>query len=243
MPKFIDLTGQRFERLTVIKQFPTQKGQKTKWECKCDCGNVTVVASTHLRSGHTKSCGCLQKEHAGSLNFKDITNERFGRLIAIENLGSNQKGNALWRCKCDCGNFIVVSGVELRRNHTNSCGCLCSKGEAKIQTILEENNFKFQKEKSFKDCIFPDSLGMARFDFFVNDEYLIEYDGIQHFYSFNFGNERYGEQKFLELQRRDKYKTDWCRKNSIPLIRIPYTIFETLTLEDIALNTTKYRVV
>jgi hypothetical protein len=63
MGKFIDLTGQKFGRLTVIKKEET-KIKKIRWWCKCDCGNpeLILVVTDHLKDGHTKSCGCLQKE-------------------------------------------------------------------------------------------------------------------------------------------------------------------------------------
>ena len=53
-----DLTGQRFGRLVVLDRLPKQK-----WKCRCDCGRTNTVRSTHLRSGRTCSCGCLQAEH------------------------------------------------------------------------------------------------------------------------------------------------------------------------------------
>lgn len=60
--KFIDLTGQRFERLTVI-QLPSQQNKRNlMWECQCDCGNKSKVSTGNLKSGHIKSCGCLQKD-------------------------------------------------------------------------------------------------------------------------------------------------------------------------------------
>lgn len=58
--KFIDLTGKRYGKLTVLERVQTSK--KTKWKCKCDCGNEVVVASDNLRSGHSRSCGCLKLE-------------------------------------------------------------------------------------------------------------------------------------------------------------------------------------
>ena len=62
MGKFIDLTGQKFGRLTVIKRVEN-KGKETCWLCKCDCGNEIIVQSNNLKSGNSKSCGCLNKEH------------------------------------------------------------------------------------------------------------------------------------------------------------------------------------
>ena len=65
MRKYTDLTGQRFGRLVVIDRAPTKvrNGRsKTSWICQCDCGNKTAVLSENLKSGNTKSCGCLHKE-------------------------------------------------------------------------------------------------------------------------------------------------------------------------------------
>lgn len=61
MGKFIDLTGQKFGRLTVIKR-AEKINNRIKWLCKCDCGNEKKVNSAELLSGNTKSCGCYQKE-------------------------------------------------------------------------------------------------------------------------------------------------------------------------------------
>lgn len=58
----IDLTGLRFNRLTVIEFAGTNERRESFWKCKCDCGNETTVRSQSLKSGITKSCGCLQKE-------------------------------------------------------------------------------------------------------------------------------------------------------------------------------------
>ena len=57
MRKRLDLTGQRFGRITVLR--PAENiGVKTAWVCRCDCGRETVVKTYHLRDGHTRSCGC-----------------------------------------------------------------------------------------------------------------------------------------------------------------------------------------
>ena len=61
MGKFIDLTGQRFGRLTVIERKVSNAGFVT-WLCQCDCGNQTIVRGNSLRSGHTTNCGCVRRE-------------------------------------------------------------------------------------------------------------------------------------------------------------------------------------
>lgn len=62
MPKKIDLTGQRFGRLLVIREYGRTKCRHALWLCRCDCGVEVVVRSSYLRSGLTQSCGCLQRE-------------------------------------------------------------------------------------------------------------------------------------------------------------------------------------
>lgn len=58
----IDLTNQRFGKLFVVKSTDKRGGSSIMWECVCDCGNIINVRGNSLRSGNTKSCGCLQKE-------------------------------------------------------------------------------------------------------------------------------------------------------------------------------------
>lgn len=117
--KAIDLTGQIFNRLTVIKRAGTNKKTgNALWLCKCVCGNSVKVDSYALRHGRTKSCGCLT-------NVIDLTGQIFDRLTVIKRNGNNrQNGNALWLCKCICGNTINADSYSLRHGRTKSCGCL-----------------------------------------------------------------------------------------------------------------------
>lgn len=72
MGKRIDLTGQRFGRLTVIKETNRRANGSVLWECKCDCGNTVLVRSNHLRRGGVLSCGCYNRDiitkHGGKHN-------------------------------------------------------------------------------------------------------------------------------------------------------------------------------
>ena len=67
MGGFIDLTGQKFHKLTVISRAPN-RGRQTMWFCICDCGNEKTVGASHLKSGHTKSCGCYNVEKVAERN-------------------------------------------------------------------------------------------------------------------------------------------------------------------------------
>lgn len=67
MGKFIDLTGKRFGRLTVIRMLDGRKNNHIVWECKCDCGTICNIRGYSMRYGKTKSCGCLEKENLHSI--------------------------------------------------------------------------------------------------------------------------------------------------------------------------------
>ena len=65
--RLIDLTGMRFGRLTVLRREGTWKDLSgfsscPTWLCRCDCGEETVVIGRNLKSGMTRSCGCLRKD-------------------------------------------------------------------------------------------------------------------------------------------------------------------------------------
>lgn len=68
MGKFQDLTGKVFNNLLVLERVSTTSYKKTCWKCKCNCGNLVNVTSTHLKSGNTTSCGCTKKEKIREAN-------------------------------------------------------------------------------------------------------------------------------------------------------------------------------
>lgn len=76
----IDLTGQRFGRLTVIEEAGRVNGTVT-WRCRCDCGNESIVLGTNLRAGYSTSCGCYTRERAATENTRH--GGRHDRLYAI----------------------------------------------------------------------------------------------------------------------------------------------------------------
>ena len=231
-----DLIGQRFNRLVILEKIWSDNIKQ--WKCQCDCGNIAIVRDSNLRNGHTKSCGCLMKEKVKMINYKNEIGNKYGHLTVLREVKNRDKGpHVYWECQCDCNNhtIIVVDGTKLRNGHTRSCGCLAqSNGEIAIETLLKNNNIKYIKEKTFKD------LGQYRFDFYINDKYLIEYDGIQHFEATGGWNTK---ERLQQTQSRDLEKNNFCKSQNIPLIRIPYTHLDGLELNDLLLETTKYRVV
>jgi len=80
MAKLIDMTGRTCGYLTVIEQAPSKNG-RTQWRCECLCGNETDVDGTKLRTGRTRSCGCMRRPAV----------ERF-----LEKITPGENGCLLW---------------------------------------------------------------------------------------------------------------------------------------------------
>lgn len=70
MSRALNLEGKRFGRLSVISRTKNDSRNNTQWICCCDCGRVTIVRGSHLTSGNTRSCGCLDIEAISKNNFK-----------------------------------------------------------------------------------------------------------------------------------------------------------------------------
>lgn len=233
-----DLRGKIFGRLTPLYRVA---GDITTWRCKCSCGNEVNVLAKLLKNGHTTSCGCFQKEQISQRSFKDLTNKRFGHLLVLYRTNdyispSNKTRKVVYRCLCDCGAKVDINGTSLVQGLTTSCGCLKSKGEEKISLLLQKHKLNFNSQKTFESCRFKSSDSLARFDFYVENKYLIEYDGQQHFKSGGW----YTEDKFKKIQERDQFKNQWCKENNIPLIRIPYTHLDDICINDLKLETSQF---
>jgi hypothetical protein len=113
MGKFIDLTGYRFGKWTVIRQAPN-KNRYTCWLCKCGCGSEKNVMTKNLRHSTSTNCGCEKRV--------DLTGKIFGRWLVIEKLPYDGR-HTHWLCRCVCGNEKVVDGESLKREESKSCGC------------------------------------------------------------------------------------------------------------------------
>lgn len=122
MAKLIDLTNEKFGRLTVLREVDRVKSRR-RWLCKCECGNETIVYQSNLRGHHTKSCGCLVDDfsaYAKEAFAEDLTNRVFGDLTVLKRADGKR---ASWLCQCTCGKQSIVTANNLRNGHTVSCGC------------------------------------------------------------------------------------------------------------------------
>lgn len=215
-----DIVGKKFNRLVVIESL---YGSKVK--CMCDCGNYIEASTTDVLSGHTRSCGCLQKENASRAVTKDFTGVISTRgVMMLHRHSKNKTGQWLWECECGlCGKHFVALPAKVINGHISSCGCRKqSSREQYIEHILVRENIDFQRQYTTPACRDKQAL---LFDFAIFDEgklyALIEYDGQQHFKAVDlFG----GEDGLSRRRRRDKIKNEFCDKNKIALYRLPYTM-------------------
>lgn len=131
----IDLTGQRYGKLTVIREIPERLRNEIAYECKCSCGKITLATRGQLLRGVKKSCGCLRKRTP--TNALDLTGREFGKLKVVGRDGTNKNGQALWLCECECGNKKSFTATALRRGDAKSCGCARPEQGRNVKRILE----------------------------------------------------------------------------------------------------------
>lgn len=241
--------GEKHGKLTIQGWHLHKNNKKNTiyYDCVCECGGTISCDYHSLTSGHTKSCGCLSKYYLQKQQkdkSPDLTGRIFGKLTVIEKTDKRDaSGSVFWKCKCECGTITEVSAHSLLKRLIQSCRCVNSRGEEKISQILSENSFVFEKQYYFKDL-----LGRKKqpyfFDFAVKDEkdnlqYLIEFDGLQHF-SYRGEKGWATKENMLDLQDRDHKKNQYCFNHNIPLIRIPYSHYDFLKLDDLKLETTNF---
>lgn len=128
MARKLDLKGQKFGKLTVVKFSHRNKYGQACWICKCDCGNTKIASTSSLRKGYNKSCGCLKKN--SGRRREDLTGQKFGKLTVIA-FEETRHGQLYYKCKCDCGKEKIINAYSLKRGITKSCGCFKQKNITK----------------------------------------------------------------------------------------------------------------
>ena len=208
--------------------------------CKCNCdvckaeGKATIKTcnAQKLIVKHTTSCG------RGVTN-SDITSVKpgdwYGHLEILEKdieLSNNAQGRTWWKVKCHlCGEIQSIRNDQLTHNHFESCLKCREKfsiNEQKIKEMLEKLNISFTVQQTFNDL--KDKLYLP-FDFFVKNNYIIEFDGAQHF-------KPVANWNFEKGRVHDLMKNKYCFEHNIPLIRIPYDV--EYDFNDLVLETTRF---
>ena len=170
-----DLTGQKFNMLTVLREdvefnsIPRKGGYK-KWICKCDCGNEKSVGAAHLKNGQTKSCGCLQKrkgsEHplfngAGEISggfWYDKVMRRAKKSATHRAIEITITPEYAWNLFVSQGEKCALSGLPLKMNDDASLDRIDSSigyVEGNVQWVHKDINImknKFNQDYFIDIC-------------------------------------------------------------------------------------------
>lgn len=125
----IDLTGETFGFLTVVKRNGTSKNGHAIWECRCNCGNSTNVTSSDLRTGNTTSCGCVRKKNFNNKKHGYSHERLYGIYIAMKT-----------RCRNSPYYRNVSVCTEWQNNYENFRSWALSNGYSDNLTIDRINN-------------------------------------------------------------------------------------------------------
>lgn len=175
--QYENLVGKKFGRLTVVK-LHKKVGKNITWVCRCDDGNITTVKHDHLKSGHTKSCGCYNKERVRESLLHDLTGIRHNKLIPLEvdERKSQREGLIYWKCKCDCGNPCSVSATSIVSGNTKSCGCVLKNQKGKNHPRWK-HDISDEERETGKRKWNTDEHRKWRTAIFVRDRYICQISG------------------------------------------------------------------
>ena len=201
---------------------------KEKLLFKCKCGDTFEKSFEKFKS-KSKTCkNCSYKAISESQTFnyefvKEYIESKNCKLLDDKYTDSDTNLNV----KCNCGlKFIVKFNYFKNHNQTNCKVCTgkISKGELIIKRLLDDKSIKYKEQFSFKDLKSDNGKHFLKFDFAIFDEFnkinfLLEFDGKQHYQAVDFFG---GEASFNTLKKNDTYKNEYCKLNNIKLIRIPY---------------------
>lgn len=209
--------------IVVLTPYITMKDKVT---CKCLLdGYVWETTPDALINRKT---GCMKCSNRRTGERCRKTNKEF--LEQLKNVNPNIipleeyiDDHTKIQCKCEIHNYIwSVAPNKILHRYTGCPKCSASSSENKLNFILEKWGYRYEIEKKYDDCKDQKCLP---FDKYLPDfNILIECDGEQHFKPVTFGvfSEEEALEKFKITQKHDKMKNEYCEKNGIPLIRIPY---------------------
>lgn len=183
--------------------------RKPRYVCECSCGKIKSVSKDNLIRGLSKSCGYCNKE------FLNINDKRLKKNLSSESL---EKKSQIAR--------DVNRGVYKKSTDIDKWFKMMSKQEQLIFEVLEHHGVEFVPHYLVIEPKFR-----YFFDFYINNQYFIEFDGQQHFRDSIFGS-------YETIHGKDLIKNQYCFDNNIPIIRIPYDV--EWTYEDLFLETTRF---
>lgn len=216
----------------------TYKNAHEKMLLKCKCGRNFEVKWAHFRNSlqrQCKDCSLVIRAEKRRLPLQEVEEYIISKECRL--LSDYKNLHSKLDIECECGKTFITSFAMFREYDINKCtSCrseekTTSKGEDKIREWLTSNNMNFSEQYTFEELKIERKL---RFDFVIFNKnkkikMLIEFDGKQHF---GFGNFTDDTETmiihFNNIQESDRIKNEFCFKNSIPLLRIPYNKYHKI---------------
>lgn len=212
-----DFVKQEFEKRGFQLISKTYVNTLEKLDFICNKGHSETITFDSFYSGQ---CGCIQCAGTKKSTIRH-TNEEIEEMLEKDCytfVSKGKRGEIEYMCPQNHTGKTTFYEYNVLGLRCGQCSAICSisKGEQAIKKHLETMDKQFKQEIKFTNCKDIHSLP---FDFYVENKFIIEYDGIQHFKPVSlFG----GQIAFEKRQQHDIIKTNYCRKNDIPLLRISY---------------------
>lgn len=214
------------EGYTILSKYETCE---TPMDVICPKGHHWQISFSNFKKYKCPHCNKIKKNKQELEEAIKVLNEYGYEFISIlENLNGFYSDSII-TFKCNKGHITQKSISNILSRRRKCKICKESKGENEISVLLQKNNLEYIPQYRFDDCKFYIPLP---FDFYLPQyNCCIEFDGIQHFEIVEwFG----GLDGFVNTIIRDTVKNEYCKKNNIKLIRIPY--YEIENIEDIIKN-------
>ena len=145
----LNLVGQQFGELTVIKQFGSDSRGNVIWECLCSCGRIKNIIGFSLTMGKTTACGHNNlgnnKEHFDN-KAEEHVGEKKNRLEIIAVLDKDKSGNYKYAAICDCGEITEFQYGHFKSGNVKSCGCLLEEYNASCKG---KNHSRWNKDRNY----------------------------------------------------------------------------------------------
>ena len=142
MSKRIDLTGMKFNRLTVESYEYTRNGC-AYWMCRCDCGSNVILNTQRIKSGHTKSCGCLNKEAITKLG-RGVGQVKYPKMNS-----SDWKTYSRYIIQKKHNFNVSEDGIRSMMDHQKGCCLICGESLDHINGDtfhIDHNTYRKQDE-------------------------------------------------------------------------------------------------
>lgn len=223
--QFEEEINRKFNGNILLLSKYTKAIESIKCKCKIDGTEWETTATTLLSSSSIGCPTCISKMTSERCRK---THEQFVKELSIANpnievLGKYTTNKDKILCRCKIHNYVWNGDPNhLLYRKTGCPKCASYHNENTLDNILNSWGYKFTVQKRFQDCRDKNTLP---FDRYLDDfNILIEYDGEGHYKPIRRGNqtEEQAIESFEKVKKHDKIKTEYCKKNNIPLIRIPY---------------------